>query len=187
MNDSSAKEIPNFVVHYSRGEPFRTLSGSPRARWASIVEALDDSNAWGLSRFSDPKYLNDRLLVEERLRERFIAKGGTPTLAHPIYFFLGRNSRFEEHKANIGYRIDLSDISPGSISFTYGDSMLSFVADNRKKSGPEYSSPLCETVYERNELESLLMHRDFPKESPLSIEAQLWIVPSMNVVRRLER
>src|SRR3712207_6517156 len=97
------KEIPSFITHYSRGEPFRTMSSVPRDQWLEVVAQLNETNAWGLGRFTDAEYMERRLRVEERLRSGFIAAGGRPELQHPIYFFLGRNERFEQHPANKPY------------------------------------------------------------------------------------
>ena len=94
------KDIPKFIVHYSRGAPFLSVTSVPQNKLPQIIEKLNETNAWGLNRFSDPHYLSQRTEVEAELRRFFIAKGGEPQLKQPIYFFLGRNLRFEEHKLN---------------------------------------------------------------------------------------
>ncbi|MBC7419267.1 MAG: hypothetical protein H7328_00935 [Bdellovibrio sp.] len=76
---------PNFIVHYRRGEPFRSITSFPKSEWANIVEKLNPVNAWGLNRFADPQYLKQRVLAEAEVREAFIAKGGRPRLEHPIF------------------------------------------------------------------------------------------------------
>lgn len=176
--------IPDFIVHYSRGEPFRSISEVPQANLPGVLNQLDESNAWGLSRFSDPEYLRHRLLAEQKMRQGFIDKGGKPELEYPIYFFLGNNSRFEEHKSNIGYRINLADVSPHAISFTYGDSMFSMCEQYREKLGDEYQSNLCSQIYRADGLNSLFSAmRDIPRK--LHIECQLWIKPAAGMYTRI--
>lgn len=183
----SATAIPSFVVHYSRGEPFRSITSAQREHIPGIIGKLKDTNAWGLARFSNQNYLAQRFEGEERLRQQFIDIGGKPKLRNPIYFFLGRHPQFESHEMNIGYLIDLKDIDPWSISFTYGDSMFCFIEENRKQAGTQYSNPLCAEVYSLQTLSQLLSHPCFPKADPLHVEAQLWTEPNFGIVRKVVR
>jgi hypothetical protein len=98
---------PDFIVHYSRGEPFLSMSEVSQESLPEVLCKLDEHNSWGLNRFSDPEYLPRRLQVEQKLHQGLISKGGVPELKYPIYFFLGKNAQFEEHKSNVGYRINL--------------------------------------------------------------------------------
>ncbi|MGE3759493.1 MAG: hypothetical protein AB7H97_17140 [Pseudobdellovibrionaceae bacterium] len=170
--------IPDFITHYSRGEPFRSLSDVPNGELDRVLQELNEANAWGLPRFSDPEYLPRRVRVEQRLRAEFIDKGGIPTLEHPIYFFLGRNPQFEEHERNKSYSVRLKDIPKNAISFTYGDSMFSLDEDYRKLKGEGYLSELCPHVYTIEELPALFAHHDLLADTGLHIEAQVWIIPS---------
>lgn len=178
MISKAQMEIPSFIIHYSRGEPFRSLSDVPQADLSRVLQELNETNAWGLARFSDPEYLQKRQVVEQRLRTKFIAKGGCPTLSHPLYFFLGRNTQFEQHERNKAYLIQLKDVPKGAVSFTYGDSMFSLSEDYRKLKGGEYLSELCPHVYTLEELPMLFSHKDLRAPARLHIEAQLWIIPS---------
>lgn len=179
-------KFPSFITHYSRGAPFLSFTAMGRETWSELIKDLNETNAWGLSRFSDPNYLEDRLIAEKKIREEFISKGGKPELDHPIYFFLGRHKGFESHKSNVGYAIDLKDIAVDSVSFTYGDSMLAYIEKNRLLSGEEYQNSLCGSLYRIDCLKELFSHADFPKESPLSIEAQLWVLPKKEIVKNLD-
>lgn len=105
-------QIPDFIVHYSRGEPFRSITGAGSEGCGAILKTLTEDNAWGLARFSDPRYLAQRFQVEEMMRRRFIAIGGKPVLRNRIYCFLGRHAGFEAHERNLGYAISLHDIDP---------------------------------------------------------------------------
>ena len=179
----SQKNIPKFIVHYSRGEPFLSITSLPKNNLSQTIQKLTEANAWGLNRFSDPHYLNQRIETESLVRNSFIAKGGEPQLIQPIYFFLGRNNRFEEHQLNKGYSIELQKISFKSISFTYGDSMLAFNEMNRTLSGIKYQNPLCTKVYLLEELDSIFSSPHFPHDDPLAIEAQLWVKPSPDLIK----
>lgn len=179
------KSIPTFIVHYSRGEPFLSITSVPKSNLPQIIQKLTETNSWGLNRFSDPYYLQQRIKTESLLRKAFIAKGGEPQLAQPIYFFLGSNLRFEEHKLNNGYKIELKKISTKSISFTYGDSMLAFNEMNRSRSGIKYQNPLCGEVFLHEELDAIFSSTHFSCHDSLAIEAQLWVMPSADVVEDL--
>lgn len=180
-------KVPDHIVHYSRGEPFRSITSVPLRQVHSVISSLDETNAWGLNRFSSLNYFKQRLEVENSMRTKFIELGGEPVLTNPIYFFLGRNPRFEENSLNIGYLMDLSGIFKKSISFSYGDTMLSFNEENRNLAGEKYTNPLCNKLFLLDELESLFENKLFPTTSPLSIEAHLWIKPLKETVKKLTR
>ena len=179
-------QIPNFVTHYSRGTPFRSMTHVPQENWSKVIAELNETNAWGVSRFKDPEYLSRRLEVENSLREKFISKGGKPILRNPIYFFLGRNNQFEEHKGNIGYKIYLKDLPSGSISFTYGDSLIGHNEDYRNRSGEKYQNVLSREIFLFEEIHSLFLNEKFPKNDRLNVEAQLWVEPSKEIVQFLD-
>jgi hypothetical protein len=176
--------IPDFIVHYSRGEPFRSITEVSHENLPGVLNQLNESNAWGLSRFSDPEYLQRRVQVERKIRHGLIGKGGKPELDVPLYFFLGNNSRFEEHKSNVGYRINLKDVAPEVLSFTYGDSMFSLCENYRQKLADEYQSQLCSQVYRLDELTSLISSiENLPQR--LHIECQLWLKPTAKMFTRM--
>lgn len=174
-------KIPDFIVHYNRSEPFRSISEVSQENLRLVLNQLDESKSWGLNRFLDPEYMPKRLKVEQILRDGFIAKGGMPELNHPIYLFLGRNRQFEEHKRNIGYSINLENVPSHLVSFTYGDSMFSMCDTYRKKLGSEVQIRLCAQVYRLAELNELF---SAIQESPqkLHIECQLWMRPAANMI-----
>ena len=179
--------VPNHIVHYSRGEPFCSITSVSPNQVERVINGLNEKNAWGINRFSNSVYYKQRLEVEKAMRSKFIEKGGAPILSHPIYFFLGRNNRFEEHPLNIGYVIDLSDIDMSSISFSYGDTMLSFNEDNRNLSGEQYENSLCDKLFSFDELNDLFDDKLFPTQQTLHVEAHLWTQPPLDLVRKLVR
>jgi hypothetical protein len=79
------------------------------------------------SRFSENDfdgYYKKRIRTEEWLYNSFLALGGKPENAHPIYFVLGESTYLNEWFENgIKTKLLLADIDPVDISFTYGDSM----------------------------------------------------------------
>lgn len=170
--------VPDFITHYSRGEPFRSITGLAPSERQHVLKTLNETNAWGLNRFQDPEYLVKRIETERKIRSEFEKAGGCATLAHPIYFFLGTNLKFEEHSANRAYKISLRNLPDTSVSFTYGDSLLAFDEAYRKLSGERYQNPLCEKVFLKNDLRLLFSSPDYPEREPLHIEAQLWVNPA---------
>ena len=162
------------------------MSAVPKEKLPEILREMDETKAWGLSRFSDSEYLERRVVIEQKIRDAFIAKGGKPVLKFPIYFFLGRNNQFEKYEANKGYVIRLSDLPTDAVSFTYGDSMFSLNKDYRNEKGEGYLSDLCPHVYRLEDLPGLFSHADLQSRNRLHIEAQLWITPSDAVFSRCD-
>lgn len=180
-------KVPSHIVHYSRAEPFRSITATSPIELDSVVAGLNEKNSWGLNRFKDRSYLEKRFKVESTLRERFIEMGGRPILSHPIYFFLGRNKRFEEHPLNIGYAIALSEVHRHHLSFSYGDTMISFDQENLKLAGDKYRHPCCGRLLTFDELGEVMKENDFMPSSTLAIEAHLWIRPSERIVKKIVR
>lgn len=178
--------IPDFITHYNRSLPFRSISQVSKENLGEVLSKLNEANAWGVGRFSDPEYLPRRLVVEQKLRCEFIAKGGSPVLQHPIYFFLGRNAEFETHERNRGYKVHLRSLPQGTVSFTYGDSMYSLNEDYRRLKGGGYLSELCRHVYCLEDLRGLFFHIEEHSSVALHIEAQLWIAPLDAMIHRID-
>lgn len=178
---------PLFIVHYSRSEPFRTISSETEDEQVRIISSMSPENAWGIERFKHPKYLLERASVEASIRQEFIELGGSPQLNHPIYCFLGRNEQFEQNPKNMAYAIYLRDIPSEHISFTYGDSMLAYIEKNRALSGEKYQNPLCAKLFRTQDLDSLFQDANFQLQDPLAIEAQLWIKPRTSVIWKTDQ
>lgn len=168
----------SYIVHYSRDTPF--LSATEALNNKSILDLMNESNTWGLNRFKDPDYLTKRNLVEVEIRKQFLEMNGQPKLKNPIYFFLGRNMKFEEHTSNIGYKINLADVPVGAITFTYGDSLIGFDSEYRRLKISEYNNENCGKLFLKNDLEKLWQELNLIKTPKLHIEAQLWVNPNEN-------
>lgn len=175
--------IPDSIVHYARGAPFLSITSLGPDLRAKTLSQLDEQSAWGLNRFTDTEYVPRRLEVERHLRNQLIDRGGKPILEYPIYFFLGRHHQFEKHPMNRRHEISLRDLSRDSITFTYGDTMLSFFSDYRRISGEQYQNSLCSEVFLLDELDDLFSDSRYPKDRPLHVEAQLWFSPQDAIVR----
>lgn len=169
------KPIPDFITHYSRGKPFQSITSLPQTEWEQALATLNETNAWGLNRFKDQEYLSKRVQTENKIKDLFKAVGGVPEIDHPTYFFLGSNSRFEEHPANKAYKILLDSLPESSVSFTYGDSLLAFDETYRDLSGERYQNPLCTKIFLKRDLEALFSNVAYPQHESLHIEAQVWI------------
>ncbi len=156
--------VPEFISHYSRGVPFRSITSLPEGKRLEVIRELNETNAWGLNRFADSEYVTRRLEVERQIHEEFISQGG-------------------KQERNRAYLIYLQDLPADVVSFTYGDSLLAFNKSYRFRSGEKYQSELCAKVFRRDELEALISQ--LPQNEPLSIEAQLWMEPPKEIVKQL--
>ena len=161
------------------------MTSVPDARFADVLGTLDETNCWGLKRFSDPEYLRRRRRVEDQIRVELISRGGHPELDRPIYCFLGRNQDFERSERNRGYSVALRDLPEGVLTFTYGDSLLGLDPDYRKVVGEDYSSHLCGRIFCFGDL-AVLRERTAVVPS-LHVEVQLWARPAESIVKILER
>ena len=122
-------------------------------------------------------YLN-RLNTERILRSKFIDKGGNPSLLHPYYFTLENcDSWFFNVKHNYGsISFELEEFDPDSISFTYGDSIPTFM--EMFNDGKEYRNQ----VYTLKEIVDVIHEYGYPQSwNPLAkygpenyIEVQVW-------------
>jgi len=159
---------PDFVTHYSRGRPFRSVTAAGPPRWDRVVATLDDTNCRCVGRFRDPNYLARRAAVEGRMHRALIARGGAPRIAHPHYAIFGCNPRWKGPDDQ-AYRIPLADVPAGCVSVTVGDSLLtwdaSYRAEVEARDGPFH--PLTGSL--------LLLHEvDFDMPG---LEVQLWYQP----------
>ena len=178
-----------FHLYKSGTEPFRTLSILPEADAIQIMQDLYMKGAIFWERFEEPsQYLRMRKQIEQALRQTFIAKGGKPREAYPIYMALGRSKWMQTDIDAVTLatteqiQVPLSLFQEWDVSFTYPDSMVSFLLATQKESEyylPEYHGKVF-TLYEiRSIVESSGLPGEkwgtnLPSSMPNYIEAQIW-------------
>lgn len=179
------------LIHFYRSgtEPFRSLSALPEAEAVQIMQSLYVAGSVFWERFKEPlQYLQMRKQIEQSLRQAFIAKGGKPQEAYPIYMALGWSKwlRAGPDAATLAttaqIEVSLSLFQECDISFTYPDSMVSFWMAYEKPSDyylPDYHgkvftlSEIC-TIVESNGLPGEKWGTNLPGSLPNYIEAQIW-------------
>jgi len=178
-----------FHLYKSGTEPFRTLSILPEADAIQIMQDLYMKGAIFWERFEDPsQYLRMRKQIEQALRQTFIAKGGKPREAYPIYMALGRSKWMQTDidAATLAtteqIQVPLSLFQEWDVSFTYPDSMVSFLLATQKES-EYYLSDYHGKVFTLSEIRAIVESSGLPGEKwgtnlPISmpnyIEAQIW-------------
>jgi len=181
----------DYLIHiYRRGtEPFRSLSALSDSDAMKIMQDLYVEGAIFWERFKDPgQYLRTRRHIELWLRQEFIAKGGAPKESYPIYMILGRSKWLltAADKATLAttaeIQVPLSLFQECDVSFTYPDSMVSFLLANQKESEyhiPDYHGRLftlseIRSVVESNGLPGEKWGTNLPSFLANYIEAQVW-------------
>lgn len=175
---------------YRRGsEPFQSLSALSDEQALPIMKSLyvAGSAYWG--RFEYPQeYLQTRRQTETWLRQAFIAKGGIPQLAFPIYFMVGDPPWLERaaDPATVAstnrIQVPVSIFNEGDISFTYPDSMVTLLLENLQD--PEiYQPDYHGKLFTLTEIRAIVAQKGMPDEGwetrvpdhlPHYIEAQVW-------------
>jgi hypothetical protein len=120
------------------------------------------------------------------VRAEFIAKGGQPQDAYPVYMVLGSSPWLVKHSpdadAHVEIRIPLSAFQEGDVSFTYPDSMISLWFA-RDKPAEYYLSDYHGKIFTRSEILSIIDAHGLPEEDWKTnlpddlapyIEAQVW-------------
>ena len=181
----------DYLIHFYRKgtEPFRTLSALADHEAMQLMRALYVEGAVFWERFKDPaQYLHLRRQIELWLRQSFIARGGVPQEAYPIYMVLGTSKWLQtaiDHAtltSTTQVQVSLSLFQEGDISFTYPDSMVSFLLANEKESeyylpdfhGKVFTLPEICSLVESNGLPGENWRTNLPSSLPNYIEAQIW-------------
>ena len=123
-------------------------------------------------------YLRRRFDTEKVLYDQFVQKGGKPRIKHPYYFTLGKcDEWFYGQKGAFGcVELSLEEFDLDAISFTYGDSIPTFMEEFQDKK--EYRSQ----VYAFSEIIALInkygmpnVWNEYEKFGPENyIEVQVW-------------
>lgn len=182
--------VDYLTYYYRKGaEPFRSLSVLPDADAIHVMESLYVEGAVIWERFKNPaQYLWLRRQVEQWLHTAFIAKGGDPQDPCPIYTMLGtpawvlKMGDAASAATTSEMRIPLSIFRDCDVSFTYPDSMVSWLMEQEKN--PEYYQPGYHgQVFTLSEIRSIIEAKGMPEEGwetkmPATfahyVEAQVW-------------
>lgn len=179
------------LIHlYQRGaQPFRSLSALSDAEALDRMRALYVEGSVFWERFKEPAgYWQARKLVEGWLRREFIAKGGRPQSEYPIYMVWGRSKWMQTamdavtQATTVEIQVPLSAFQENTVSFTYPDSMVSYILDQQRDPAyylPEYHGRVftfAETraIVEANGLPGYRWGTELPSGLANYIEAQVW-------------
>jgi hypothetical protein len=182
--------IDHLIHFYKRGgEPFQSLSALSDTDATMMMEALYLEGSVFWERFEDPKqYLQARRQIEVWLHNAFIAKGGEPAEPYPIYMILGRSKWLEAAGDPITLAttteilVPLSIFRECDISFTYPDSMVSWLMDQQRNPayylpefhGKDFTLPEIRQVVETMGLPGERWGTNLPSHLANYIEAQVW-------------
>ncbi len=181
----------DYLIHFYKNgtEPFQSLSALPDSDAIQIMQDLYVKGAVFWQRFQEPKqYLQARRQIEQWLFEAFIAKGGAPQQSYPIYMILGR-SRWLLTAADAAtlattaeIQVPLALFQECDISFTYPDSMVSFMVAGQKDAeyyladyhGKLFTLSEILSIVESNGLPGEKWGTNLPGHLANYIEAQVW-------------
>ena len=192
---STVPPIPDIITHYSRGQPFRSITSAAAADWPEIVAEMTEQNTWCRGRFGDPNYLSRRVGVERRLRDWFVSTGGQPRVRHPFYCMVGRGKDAGQRPGTRAYVVPLSAIPTDALSFTFGDSLVCLDGDNRAAwaSLGHVFSEFCGRMSRFEQLGQLqadVRERGLPDRftGPFHrhLEVQLWMAPPQRAIEVVE-
>ena len=181
----------DYLIHFYRRctQPFQSVSSLADRDAIQIMQDAYIEGAVFWERFKDPaQYLRTRRQIERRLHQEFIAKGGTPQESYPIYMILGRSKWLLAAADAVTLattaeiQVPLSLFQECDVSFTYPDSMVSFLVANQKESDyylPDYHGKLFTlseilSIIESNGLPGEKWGTNLPSFLANYIEAQVW-------------
>lgn len=177
-------KIPDFLTHYTKGRPFRSLTERPPEEWPGLLAGLSEENALAFARFGREDYLPNRAALEARMHAEFVSRGGRPERRNPHYLVLGRSPWFERHEPRLlAVRLPLDSIDPLRVSFTWGDSMTSYyLRDGIWPRAEELRREHHGRLFLLDEIVALAAERGLPdgptRDCPDHyVEAQLWADP----------
>jgi len=142
----AAVAVPDFATHYylpSR-RPFLNLSELPEAEVMAVMAALNEMRRDGVQhRPFGRRYIAWRRLTEARLREQFVAAGGSPERTAPHYFCLGTSPWFEGlAEGMLSVSVPIAELPMEQTSFTLVDSFSAMGL------GPQFGFPAAYKPHE---------------------------------------
>ena len=160
-----------FLFHYYDRDfkPFKSLTELP---FEEAKQTLLQQKAEGKFRNPDiDGFLQKRYDRDRQLREMFIARGGKPQRAVPIYMMFGEHKQWESAYENPAViQIPLIEFDSLTVSFTYGDS---FAILNPSLFGEE---EYWNRVYFIDEIIKIVDHYGFPP--PIEYDFKRGIYPT---------
>jgi hypothetical protein len=182
--------IDTLLHLYKRGtEPFRTLSALQEEEAVAIMQSLYVPGSIFWERFEDPlAYLRLRKQIEQGIRQTFMAKGGIPRDAHPIYMAFGRTCWMQTGldavtlATTAEIEVPLALFRECDVSFTYPDSMVSYFLAMEKDAeyylpafyGKVFTLPEICSIVKSSGLPGGTWGNKLPGSTPNYIEAQVW-------------
>ena len=170
--------------------PFEEAAAIQRAKKARDPRSVNPNIEW---------FLNRRYEMERLVRDRFVAIGGKPIRAAPIYCTLGSNEGMKTWFHDPAWvKIPVGEIDLNAVSFAYGDTFAVF--NPALDTGEEYWGQ----VYRYDEIVKLIdkygLPEDpeydsrngiYPKGKPINhylkyIEAHVWSDEALDGYRRPE-
>jgi hypothetical protein len=122
-------DVPDYVTHYAVAgrAPFLNLSDLPEEALDSVLGDLARERAGGASpSVFGGRYMELRRLTEEKLRQLFIARGGSPERIAPHYFVLGASRWYRGLARDMDEVIfKVAELPHDQTTFTYPDSFTS--------------------------------------------------------------
>lgn len=160
-----------------RCSPLSSITRLPAQDAYSLAKKLSQYTGpsfTSFSRFCDRDfdgYYQKRVRTEEWLYDSFIALGGKPQTAHPLYFVLGESSYLNRwYEDGLEIKILLDDIDAAYVSFTFGDSMAKM--DSKDRMDPFNKESLLSFIYETTH--DVISFLDELNRQNRYIEVQLW-------------
>ncbi|WP_420100675.1 hypothetical protein [Bosea sp. (in: a-proteobacteria)] len=180
MDDRDAYRLPAVVTHNFDPErgAFRNLCSLSDDAAQSVLASIANAG----HRSIRPNYLARRRATEAWLLSERTRKLGVPKRQHPIYFFLGDMSDGADPSRLRSCVLPLASLPPDSITFTYPDSMTSYLIGFRDDLAAE-RLPHHGKLFTLAEIVELIAQEGLPvtrwKSEPQRrhdrfIEMQLW-------------
>ena len=142
---------------------FRSLTSLPFEEAKAVMHAQYPGESW------IENFLNRRYESDKTLREKFIAIGGKPVRASPVYFTLGENEGLKTWFDNLDWiKIPVSEFDSDTVSFTYGDNFAIFNPD--LNTGEEYWG----NIYKYDGILKLIEKYGFPEDPPYNMKERIF-------------
>ena len=181
--------LPDTLYHYYEKTrfPFLSISELKQDEFSALMgefSKLEIADNRFDEKWKRDFYLDFRPYVEKIIHDRFVRKGGQPQIETPRYMTLGPTTWFLDWYEDPGtISIPLSSIPTDKVSFTYPDSMMSYlIAEDRFEPFAKFRKPYHGEVFTLDEIEGVIEEHGMPDEEDPNniehgnriIEAQIW-------------